>query len=56
MALTMKSYFIGTYEEGPYMVPNPSLNPMEEVIGNLIVLRDTYNNLDDQFQSSVSFR
>lgn len=37
-------------------VPNPSLNPMEKVIGNLIALRATYNGLDDDFRNLVSFR
>ena len=37
-------------------VPNPAINPMEEVTGNLITLRATYNGLDDDFRSSVPFR
>ena len=37
-------------------VPNPALSPMEEVTGNLIALRATYNGLDDDFRSSVPFR
>ena len=37
-------------------VPNLALNPMEEVIGNLIALRATYNGLDDDFRSLIPFR
>ena len=29
---------------------------MEEVIGNLIALRATYNGLDDDFRNSIPFR
>ena len=37
-------------------VPNPTLSPVEEVTGNLIALRATYNGLDDDFHSLVPFR
>ena len=37
-------------------VPNPAPSPVEEVTGNLIALRATYNGLDDDFHNSVPFR
>ena len=37
-------------------VSNPSLSPMEEVTGNLIALRATYNTLHDDFCSLVPSR
>ena len=39
-----------------FLPTDPVLSPMEEVIGNLIALRATYNGLDDDFCSSVPFR
>ena len=48
-----KSIFLPA-DEPP--VPNLAINPVEEVTGNLITLRATYNGLDDDFRSSVPFR
>ena len=48
-----KTLFLPT-DEPP--VPDPTLSPMEEVIGNLIALRATYNGLDDDFHSLISIR
>ena len=48
-----KNIFLPT-DEPP--VPNPAPTPVEEVTGNLIALRATYNGLDDDFRSSVPFR
>ena len=48
-----KTIFFPTNEPA---VPNPTLSPMEEVIGNLIPLIATCNGLDDDFRSLVHFR
>ena len=49
---TKTIFFLG--DEPP--VPIPALSPMEEVTCNLIALRATYNDLDDDFHNLVLFR
>ena len=50
---SIKTIFL-SIDEPP--VPNPALSPVEEVTSNLIALRTSYNDLDDEFHNLVPFR